>query len=199
MGGGPWEGDPWGVAAWGVAPVGAGPWGGGPWGVAPVGAAQGLAGELVIRTEHIRPFLGEDFTFVSWTRGNIQSVGQKGPLMESVSIRRPTCKTPRVFRADRVDPVSFGFQLSPQTQRTEGRPAPPPPPSLSKASCSCSWQLCSTQLHSLNQLLCPQGGMRGRPLPPGDGRVKLSRAGASPGQHQAATRPGTQGHRCAKK
>lgn len=50
--------------------------------------------------------------------------------MESVSIRRPTCKAPKLFGADHVDPVSFCFQLSPQTRRTEGRlwrPAPAAP------------------------------------------------------------------------
>lgn len=75
--------------------------------------------------------------------------------------------------------------LSPQTRRMEGwlwspfpRPRPAPP-----------WQLCLAQLHSLNQLLHPQGACRvGTPHPPpGGGWAELYRAGPSPGQHWAAT------------
>lgn len=116
--------------------------------------------------------------------------------MRSVSVRRSTCKAPGVFGANRVDLVSFGFQPDPPDPENGGvalEPLPTP-----KASSSCSWQLCPAQLHSLNQLLHPQGACRAGLCP--QEVAGLSSTGPGPllgstGQPQG---PGTQGHRCAE-
>lgn len=154
--------------------------GGGPWGLHRA------------RREHSWTFPGEDFTFVSQTWGNIQSVGQKGHLMGSVIVRRPTCKAPNVFRADCVDPVGFSFQPEPPDpenggaalgastphphQRASPRPRPAPPAHGNSAPPSFT--------PSVNP--APRAACRAD-LPPGVGRATLQRAGTSPGQHWSAT------------
>lgn len=166
---------------WGVVP--------GEW---PVGAAQGPAGELVVRGEHTWTFPGEDFTFVSQTWGNIQSVGQKGHLMGSVIVRRPTCKAPNVFRADYVDPVDFSFQPEPAS------PTPTREPPLVQGHLLL---LMATLPHPASppQSTPPPGQRAGQASP--QGLVGLHSKGQGPllGSTGLPHAPGTQGHRCAKK
>lgn len=154
--------------------------GGGPWGLHRA------------RREHTWTFPGEDFTFVSQTWGNTQSVGQKGHLMGSVILRRPTCKAPNVFRADCVDPVGFSFQPEPPDPENGGaalgastphphqRASPRPRPALPAHGNSAP----PSFTPSVNP--APRAACRAD-LPPGVGRATLQRAGTSPGQHWSAT------------
>ena len=125
--------------------------------------------------------------------------------MESVSIRRPTCKAPRVFGADHVDPVSFGFQLSPQTRRTEGRlwrPAPAAPtrdPSPPRPAPPAHGSSAPPSFTPLINSSAPRAACRAGLCPQEVAGLSSKGQGPLLGSTGLPHRPGTRGHRCAKK